>query len=63
MGEASVMHTETKDNGQNIEFRTVYSVGGKSYRSIASINKDSQSIEERALSEIIEIPVEDSMSE
>ena len=63
LGEASVLHTETKDNGQNIEFRTVYSVEGKSYRSIASINKENQNIQEKALSEIIEIPVEDSVIE
>ena len=50
LGEASVMHTESRDDGQTIEFRTVYTAGGKSYRSIASINKDNQNIEETALS-------------
>lgn len=53
------MHTESKDNGQNIEFRTVYEKGGKSFRSIASINKDTQNVKESTLSEIIEIPVEE----
>ena len=53
------MHTESMDSGQTINFRTVYSVGGKSYRSIASINKESQNVEEQVLSEIIEIPLED----
>ena len=62
LGDASVMHTETKEDGQNIEFRTVYTAGGKTYRSIASINKENQNIQESALSEVIEIPVEESVS-
>ena len=44
LGEASVMHTESMDSGQNLEFRTVYTTNGKTYRSIASINKENQNI-------------------
>lgn len=37
---ATVLHTESKDDGQTIQFRTVYSTKeGKTYRSIASIDK------------------------
>jgi hypothetical protein len=61
LGEASVEHTENKDNGQNIQFRTVYKVDGKSFRSIASINKDNQNVQEQSLSEIIEIPVDNKL--
>jgi len=61
LGEASVLHTESKEDGQSIEFRTVYTAAGKTYRSIASINKDTQNIKETALSEVIEIPVEETI--
>ena len=40
-----------------MQFRTVYTSEGKTYRSIASINKDNQNIEEVSLTEVIEIPV------
>ena len=53
------MHTESRDTGRNIEFRTVYAAGGKTFRSIASINKDNQNIQESTLSEVIEIPVDE----
>lgn len=49
LGSASVMYTESNDNGQQIQFRTVYSAGGKTYRSIAAINKDNQNIDETSL--------------
>lgn len=57
---ASVLHTESADNGRSISFRTVYSAAGKTYRSIAAISKDSQNIDETALNEIIEIPTDES---
>lgn len=53
LGDASVMHTESREDGQTIEFRTVYSAGGKTFRSIASINKENQNIQESTLSEVI----------
>lgn len=53
LNSASVSHTESKDNGQSITFRTVYTSNGKTYRSIASINKDNQNIDETALNEIV----------
>lgn len=53
------MYTESNDNGQEIQFRTVYNSGGKTYRSIAAINKDNQNIDESSLTEVIEIPVEE----
>lgn len=59
LGSASVMYTESNDNGQEIQFRTVYNSGGKTYRSIAAINKDNQNIDESSLTEVIEIPVEE----
>jgi len=39
LGSASILHTESKEDGQSIEFRTVYTSGGKSFRSTASIDK------------------------
>lgn len=57
---ASVLHTESTDDGRSITFRTVYSAAGKTYRSIAAISKDSQNIDEAALNEIVEIPTNDS---
>lgn len=53
LNSASVLHTENKDDGQTIQFRTVYSAEGKTYRSTAEINKDNQNINEIALNEII----------
>lgn len=61
LGSASVMHTESRDDGQKIQFRTVYSSEGKTYRSIASINKDNQNVEETSLNEVIEVPVEETV--
>jgi hypothetical protein len=46
LNSASVLHTESQDDGQNIQFRTVYISDGKTYRSIASIDKDNQNIDE-----------------
>jgi hypothetical protein len=57
---ASVLHAESSDDGSAITFRTVYSAGGKTYRSTAAISKDSQNVDESALSEIVEIPTDDS---
>lgn len=50
---ASIMHTESKDDGHTIQFRTVYTSNGKSFRSTASIDKENQSVNEGTLSEII----------
>eukprot|EP00178_Gracilaria_changii_P004814 TRINITY_DN1783_c0_g1_i3.p1 TRINITY_DN1783_c0_g1~~TRINITY_DN1783_c0_g1_i3.p1 ORF type:complete len:473 (-),score=65.34 TRINITY_DN1783_c0_g1_i3:241-1659(-) len=61
LGEASVLHAESREQGQNIQFRTVYTAGGKTFRSIASINRDTQNIKESALNEVIEIPVEEKL--
>lgn len=58
LNSASVLHTESSDSGQSITFRTVYTASGKTYRSIAAINKDNQNIDESALNEIIEIPTD-----
>lgn len=45
LNSASVLHTESKEDGQSIQFRTVYTAEGKTFRSIASINKDNQNID------------------
>lgn len=57
------MHTETKEDGQNIYFRTVYNSGGKTYRSVAAINKNTQNVNENQLNEIIEVPTENGPTE
>ncbi len=58
LNSASVLHTESRDDGLNIFFRTVYLASGKTYRSIAAINKNTQNIDEKGLNEIIEVPTE-----
>lgn len=58
LNSATVLHTESKDDGQSIQFRTVYSSAGKTYRSIATIDKNNQNINENELNEIIEVPTE-----
>lgn len=50
---ASVLHTETMEDNQNNYFRTVYNTNGKTYRSIASINKDNQNIYETGFNEVV----------
>lgn len=57
---ASVLQAESVDDGRSITFRTVYLAAGKTYRSIAAINKNSQNIVETALNEIVEIPTNES---
>lgn len=46
LNSATVLHTESKDDGQTIQFRTVYNSAGKTYRSIATIDKNNQNINE-----------------
>jgi hypothetical protein len=53
LNSASVLHTESSDDGHSITFRTVYTTNGKTYRSIAAINKDNQNIDETGLNEIV----------
>ena len=53
LSSANVMHTETSDDGQNLKYRTVYNINGKTYRSIASISKDNQNVDETSLNEVI----------
>jgi len=58
LGAASILYTESKDDGQAVQFRTVYFSQGKSFHSTASIDKESQSVNEGTLSEIIEVPLD-----